>query len=135
MAHCLESYSFYEPARTTWHRKGDAMGRLSFILLAVLLAAPFPAAAQSNPFDGLNSRGVSPYADPAVYAKHKEQWLARVQALPENVDVLEGAADFFMILDRPLAQGLLERQAGDGDRGGEEYAGVVTGEQPGRVIR
>ena len=38
----------------------------------------------------------------------KAQWLARVEALPENVDVLEGA-DFFMIRDRPLAQELLEQ--------------------------
>jgi hypothetical protein len=85
------------------------MRRGPLVLLAALLLASLAVQAQSNPFDGLNSRGVSPYADPAVYAKHKEQWLARVQTLPENVDVLEGAADFFMILDRPLAQGLLER--------------------------
>jgi tetratricopeptide (TPR) repeat protein len=80
----------------------------ALVVLAVLLAAPVALPAQSNPFDGLNSRGQS-YSDPAVYAQNKAQWLARVQALPENVDVLEGAADFFMILDRPLAQELLER--------------------------
>jgi tetratricopeptide (TPR) repeat protein len=80
----------------------------SLVFLTVLLAAPVALPAQSNPFDGLNSRGQS-YSDPAVYAQHKAQWLARVQARPESVDVLEGAADFFMILDRPLAQELLER--------------------------
>lgn len=84
------------------------MRRRSLALLAVLLTAPMAALAQTNPFDGLNSRGQA-YADPAVYAQHKETWLARVQTLPENVDVLEGAADFFMIRDRPLAQELLER--------------------------
>jgi hypothetical protein len=77
-------------------------------IFAVLLATAGAALAQSKPFDGFNSRGPS-YADPALYAQQKEQWLARVQALPDNVDVLEGAADFFMILDRPIAQDLLER--------------------------
>jgi tetratricopeptide (TPR) repeat protein len=80
----------------------------SFVLLAVLPAASVAVQAQTNPFDGLNSRGQA-YSDAAVYAQHKERWLARVQALPKNVDVLEGAADFFMILDRPIAQELLER--------------------------
>jgi tetratricopeptide (TPR) repeat protein len=80
----------------------------SLAFLAVLLAASMAALAQTNPFDGLNSRGQA-YADPALYAQHKSTWLARVQALPENVDVLEGAADFFMIRDRPLAEELLER--------------------------
>lgn len=60
--------------------------------------------AQSNPFDGLrNSR------DPRFYEENKAQWLARVQALPQSVDVLEQAADFFIIRDRALAQDLLER--------------------------
>ena len=80
----------------------------SFVLLSVLPTASVAVQAQTNPFDGLNSRGQA-YSDPAVYAQHKERWLARVQALPENVDVLEGAADFFMILDRPLARELLAR--------------------------
>jgi hypothetical protein len=44
-----------------------------------------------------------------VYAKSKAQWLARVDAMPQNVDVLEGAAEFFIILDRPLARELFER--------------------------
>ena len=78
--------------------------------LAVLLTAPVAAPAQTNPFDGFNSGGrAQVYMDPALYAQYKAQWLARVEALPENVDVLEGAADFFMIRDRPLAQELLER--------------------------
>jgi hypothetical protein len=44
-----------------------------------------------------------------MYAQYKAQWLGRVEALPENVDVLEGAADFFLIRDRPLAQDLFQR--------------------------
>jgi hypothetical protein len=47
--------------------------------------------------------------DPALYAQSKAQWLARVEAAPDNVDVLEGAADFFMIRDRALSEQLLER--------------------------
>ena len=66
------------------------------------------ALAQSNPFDGLNSGGRA-YSDPALYAQHKAQWLARVEAMPENVDVLEGAADFLVIRDRPLALELFTR--------------------------
>jgi hypothetical protein len=84
------------------------MRRPSFILLALLLAIPVVALAQPDPFDGLNSRD-SPYSNPNVYAEHKARWLARVEALPTNVDVLEGAADFFLILDRPLALDLLEQ--------------------------
>lgn len=81
---------------------------VSFAVVILLLTTVSAALAQSNPFDGLNSRGRA-YADPALYAQHKAQWLARVEAMPENVDVLEGAADFFNILDRPLALELLER--------------------------
>ena len=47
--------------------------------------------------------------DPALYAQSKAQWLARVEAAPDNVDVLEGAANFFMIRDRALSEQLLER--------------------------
>jgi hypothetical protein len=81
---------------------------LPLAVVTVVLATVSAASAQSNPFDGLNSRGRS-YSDPALYAQHKAQWLARVQAMPENVDVLEGAADFLSILDRPLALDLLGR--------------------------
>jgi hypothetical protein len=81
---------------------------LPVAVVAVLLATPCTAPAQSNPFDGLNSRALA-YSDPAWYAEQKARWLARVESLPGDVDVLEGAADFFMIRDRPLAQDLLER--------------------------
>ena len=84
------------------------MRSLPFLILAALLTTPGNVLGQANPFDGLGSRGLS-YSDPALYAQHKAQWLARVQALPQNVDVLEGAADFFTVRDRPLAQDLLER--------------------------
>ena len=47
--------------------------------------------------------------DPVLYEQSKAQWLARVEATPDNVDVLEGAADFFMIRDRALSERLLER--------------------------
>jgi tetratricopeptide (TPR) repeat protein len=79
------------------------MQRLFVPLLGVILTAT-GVHAQSNPFDALRNSG-----DPKLYDEHKAQWLARVEALPQNVDVLEGAADFFMIRDRPLAQELLER--------------------------
>jgi hypothetical protein len=81
------------------------------LLLAVLAGTPFAALAQPNPFDGKKSGGRS-YTDPAVYAQNKAQWLARVAARPESVDVLEGAADFFLIFDRLLALELLEQARG-----------------------
>jgi len=80
----------------------------SLAFLAVLLMVPIAALAQTNPFDGLNARGRA-YLDASVYAQQKAQWLARVDAMPENVDVLEGAAEFFMPFDRPLAHDLFER--------------------------
>ena len=83
------------------------MRLLQFVVIA-LLATAGAALAQSNPFDGLDTRGRA-YVDPALYAKSKAQWLARVEAMPENVDVLEGAADFFIIRERPLAAELFER--------------------------
>src|SRR5262245_26719012 len=82
--------------------------RLPGLVAVAFAAGTIVALAQSNPFDGLDARGRS-YADPALYEQHKAQWLARVQTLPDNVDVLEGAADFLMIRDRPLAQQFLER--------------------------
>src|SRR4030095_314061 len=80
----------------------------SLAFLAVLLMVPIAALAQTNPFDGLTTGGRA-YLDPSVYAHQKAQWLARVDAMPENVDVLEGAAEFFMPFDRPLAQDLFQR--------------------------
>jgi hypothetical protein len=77
---------------------------LSFLGTA-LVAASVGAAAQSNPFDSLGRISV----DPAVYAQQKAQWLARVDARPDDVLVLEGAADFLIIRDRPIAQQLFER--------------------------
>ena len=64
----------------------------SLAFFAVLLMVPIAALAQTNPFDGLNARGRA-YLDASVYAQQKAQWLARVDAMPENVDVLEGAAE------------------------------------------
>lgn len=83
---------------------------LPFFVVALLTTAG-AALAQSNPFDGLDTRGRA-YTDPALYAKSKATWLARVEAMPENVDVLEGAADFFIIRERPLAAELFERARG-----------------------
>lgn len=78
------------------------------VSVIVLLTACGSALAQSSPFDGLDTRGRA-YTDQALYEQSKAQWLARVQALPDNVDVLEGAADFFIIRERPLAENLFER--------------------------
>lgn len=82
-----------------------------FAVVMVVLATAGAALAQSNPFDGLDNRGRA-YSDPALYAKSKAQWLARVEAMPENVDVLEGAADFLIVRERPLAAELFERARG-----------------------
>lgn len=79
-----------------------------FAVVITLLVTAGTALAQSNPFDGLDTRGRA-YVDPALYAKAKAQWLARVEAMPENVDVLEGAADFLIIRERSLTAELFER--------------------------
>ena len=84
------------------------MRALTLVVVTIVLTTAGEAFSQSSPFDGLNTRGRA-LTDPAVYATAKAQWLARVEAMPQNVDVLEGAADFFIILDRPLAKDLLER--------------------------
>ena len=47
--------------------------------------------------------------DPELYAQTKAQWLSRVERNPDDVDMLDGAAGFFIIWDRPLAEQLLER--------------------------
>ena len=83
------------------------MRRLRFSVVALLMAAG-NVLAQSNPFDGLDTRGRA-LTDPTVYAEARARWLDRVQALPDNVDVLEGAADFFMIRERALSENFLER--------------------------
>jgi tetratricopeptide (TPR) repeat protein len=77
--------------------------RLSILVLGGVLWAG-STLAQSNPFDALRNSG-----DPRFYEEHKTQWLARVEARPQDVDVLEGAAGFFMVRDRAIAQELLER--------------------------
>lgn len=79
-----------------------------FAVVITVLVTAGAALAQSNSFDGLDTRGRA-YVDPALYAKSKAQWLARVEAMPENVDVLEGAADFLIIRERSLAAELFER--------------------------
>jgi len=78
------------------------------VSIIVLLATAGSALAQSNPFDGLDTRGRA-LADPVLYEQAKAQWLSRVQLLPDNVDVLEGAADFFIIRDRALSENLFQR--------------------------
>ena len=80
------------------------MLRLPFLVLAAVLVAATSVPAQStNPFDGLNSGG-RVYADPASYAEARSRWLERVRLMPDNVDVLEGAALFLIVRDRPLAE-------------------------------
>jgi tetratricopeptide (TPR) repeat protein len=58
---------------------------------------------------GLAAADREALSNPVLYAQRKGQWLARVQASPKDVDVLEQAADFLTVLDRPLAINLLER--------------------------
>jgi hypothetical protein len=49
---------------------------LPLAFVTILLTTASAALAQSNPFDGLNSRGRS-YADPALYAQHSGAGLLR----------------------------------------------------------
>jgi serine/threonine protein kinase len=49
------------------------------------------------------------YANPALYNERKAEWLARVEKMPDNLDVIEGAADFFMIPEPAVARQLYER--------------------------
>jgi hypothetical protein len=98
---------------------------MRFLPLPVLalLAAANPALAQSKGPDPIRE-AVAPSSeqalerarertrallDPALYAETKARWLARVEAAPDDVAVLDGAADFFMIRDRALSEQLLER--------------------------
>ena len=88
------------------------LGRMSRLQLAVItavlavLGAAGTISAQSRP-SGPGSASV--YSNPALYAQGKVQWLVRLEASPQDAEVLGGAADYFMIFDRPLAQDLLER--------------------------
>ena len=79
--------------------------RLSIVAVVVVTAATMSA--QSRPIGPVGSAAV--YSNPALYAQGKAQWLARLEASPQDVDLLAGAAQYFIIFDRPLAQGLLER--------------------------
>jgi hypothetical protein len=81
--------------------------RLQLSVIAVVLATAGTMSAQSRPIGPAGSASV--YSDPARYAQGKAQWLARLEASPQDVEVLEGAAQYFIIFDRPLAEGLLER--------------------------
>ncbi|HVH29723.1 MAG TPA: hypothetical protein VM818_23410 [Vicinamibacterales bacterium] len=83
------------------------MRRLQCCILAALLTTAASVFAQSTPFGGPTDGRA--YSDPALYARTKAEWLARVEALPQDVEVLGAAAGFFMIFDRPLAEDLLER--------------------------
>jgi hypothetical protein len=78
---------------------------LSIVAVVVVTAATMSA--QSRPIGPVGSAAV--YSNPALYAQGKAQWLARLEASPQDVDLLAGAAQYFIIFDRPLAQGLLER--------------------------
>jgi hypothetical protein len=48
------------------------------------------------------------YGNPVVYAEQKAQWMARLQNFPDNVEVIEGAAQFFILHERGLSQQLFE---------------------------
>ena len=78
--------------------------RRPVLVVPALLIFTVGAAAQSRPIpDG------ETYANPALYAERRAEWLARVDKMPNNVDVLEGAADYFLIRERALAEELYER--------------------------
>jgi tetratricopeptide (TPR) repeat protein len=76
-------------------------------MAALVLATAGTVSAQSRPIGPVGSAAV--YSNPALYAEGKAEWLARLEASPQDVDVLEGAAQYLIIFDRPLAQDLLER--------------------------
>jgi tetratricopeptide (TPR) repeat protein len=78
------------------------MTRAVLIVPALLIVAA-AVSAQTRVPDG------ETYGNPALYAERRAEWLARVDKMPTNVDVLEGAADFVIIRERPLAQTLFER--------------------------
>jgi hypothetical protein len=75
----------------------------SFLAAALSLATSVTAAAQSRVSDAQT------YTNPALYAERRAEWLARVERVPDDVAVLEGAGDFFIIRERPLARELYER--------------------------
>jgi len=77
--------------------------RHALFVVSLLPVLTGPALAQQRVPDSLT------YANPALYAERKAEWLARVDKMPDNVDVIEGAADFFLLPDRALARALYER--------------------------
>ena len=82
--------------------------RLPLIVVAGILVATGSALAQPAARDAADARARA-YTNPAVYAEQKAQWMARLQRFADNVDILEGAADFFILYERPLAQQLFEQ--------------------------
>lgn len=82
------------------------MVRRPFLIVPAFLIIAAAVSAQTRVPDA------ETYGNPALYAERRAEWLARVDKAPNNVDVLEGAADFFIIRERPLAQDLYERARG-----------------------
>ena len=85
------------------HDLPEGVMKASVLVVAGVLTVVVGASAQQRVPDSMT------YANPALYAERKAEWLARVEKMPDNVDVLEGAAMFFVIPDRALARELLER--------------------------
>src|SRR5688572_16823271 len=73
---------------------------------ALAQSPPGPVAQPPSPAAG--DARASAYANPVVYAEQKAQWMARLQNFPDNVEVIEGAAQFFILHERGLSQQLFE---------------------------
>ena len=73
---------------------------------ALAQSPPGPVAQPPSPAAG--DARASAYANPVVYAEQKAQWMARLQNFPGNVEVIEGAAQFFILHERGLSQQLFE---------------------------
>jgi hypothetical protein len=75
----------------------------------VFVMAPRPMIyAQSDPCEGVSDNGRA-YANPALFAQRRAEWLACIESRPRDVLVIEQAADFVAILDPALAQDLYEK--------------------------
>src|SRR6516162_3513841 len=64
--------------------------------------------AQSDACEGVSDNGRA-YANPALFAQRRAEWLACIESRPRDVLVIEQAADFVSILDPELAQDLYEK--------------------------
>src|SRR5689334_18844787 len=97
-----------ESQEMTHSNSGLRQLALTSAFVVLTLAPQTTLFAQSDPCKGVSDSGTA-YSNPALFAQRKVEWLACIDSVPSNVDVIEQAADFVAILDPVLAQNLYEK--------------------------